>query len=325
MKVLITGIAGFVGSYLAEECLSYGDEVYGLKRPGQSHSHLDGIVGRIHVHDVDLRDAMAMMNLLYKVRPEKIFHLAAQSFVPLSWKSPADTFNTNVIGQVNLFEAILELGIDPWVLIAGSSEEYGMVRPEETPIREENPLRPLSPYAVSKVTQDLMAYQYFKSHGIKTIRTRAFNHTGPRRNDLFVISSFCSQVARIEAGLAEPVIRVGNLDAIRDFSDVRDIVCAYRLALEKCEPGEVYNICSGKGLKIRDLLEIVLSKTSASVEVKQDPERMRPSDLPIVVGSYDKFNKATKWRPLISIEETIDDLLEYWRSQVRTGNREEKR
>lgn len=319
MKVLITGIAGFVGSYLAEECLKHGAEVHGLERPEMHHGHLEGILDKITIHNVDMRDGAALSALLAKTLPDRIFHLAAQSYVPLSWNSPADTYITNVIGQVNLFEGVRQLGLKPRVLITGSSEEYGIVAPNEVPIRETNLLRPTSPYAVSKVTQDLMGYQYFKSHGVHAIRTRAFNHTGPRRNDLFVISGFCAQVARIEAGQKEPVLLVGNLEAVRDFSDVRDVVRAYWLALEKGEAGEVYNISSGEGRKIADILQIILKKSKTRIEVKQDPARLRPADLPIIIGDSAKFRSKTGWKPEIPFEKTLEDLLEYWRAAVKAG------
>ena len=190
-----------------------------------------------------------------------------------------------------------------------------MVYPDEVPIAEANPLRPLSPYAVSKVAQDMMAYQYFQSYGLRVIRTRGFNHTGPRRGQVFVTSNFCSQVAAIELGLQEPVIRVGNIEAIRDFTDVRDMVRAYWLALEKCEPGEAYNICTGKGWKIKDLLDRLLSMTKAKIEVREDAARLRPSDVPILLGDNSKFVKATGWEPAIPFEQTLRDMLEYWRGR----------
>jgi len=209
----------------------------------------------IELRETDLRDLHSVYRTLEAVRPDYVFHLAAQSFVPASWGAPAATLDTNIIGQTNIFEAVRALGLDPVIQIACSSEEYGLVHPDETPIREDNPLRPLSPYAVSKVGQDYLAYQYFQSYGLKTVRTRGFNHTGPRRGKVFVTSNFAMQLARIEAGLQEPVIRVGNLDAVRDFTDVRDMVRAYYLAVTRAKPGEVYNIASGRGITIRELLD----------------------------------------------------------------------
>ncbi|OGC42638.1 GDP-mannose 4,6-dehydratase [candidate division WOR-3 bacterium RBG_13_43_14] len=224
--------------------------------------------------------------------------------------------DTNIIGQLNVLEAIRKFKPDARIQIAGSSEEYGMVNPDEVPIKETNPLRPLSPYAVSKVAQDMMGYQYFKSYDLKIIRTRAFNHTGPRRGIVFATSNFARQIAEIEKGLRKPVIEVGNLDAVRDFSDVRDVVRAYALSLEKGEPGEVYNIASGEGCKIGKMLDILLSFSKVKVEIRQDPKRLRPSDVLLLIGSNEKFFKATGWQLKIKFEKTLEDLLNYWRQKL---------
>ena len=206
MKVMITGITGFVGSHLAEFLLDRGIEVHGIVRWRSKHDNIEHLSGhpRLRLHDCDIRDASAIHEVLAKVRPARIFHLAAQSFVPTSWLAPAETLSTNINGQLNLFEAIRQLKLDPIVQIAGSSEEYGIIYPRELPIKESNPLRPLSPYGVSKVGQDLLGYQYHMSYGLRVIRTRAFNHTGPRRGQVFVISNFAKQIASIEAGLQPP-------------------------------------------------------------------------------------------------------------------------
>lgn len=222
---------------------------------------------------------------------------------------------TNAIGTIHLFEASRKSEIDPKIQVAGSSEEYGMVYPNELPIKETNPLRPLSPYGVSKVAQDKLAYQYHKSYGLKIVVTRAFNHTGPRRGEVFVTSSFAKQIAEIEKG-KEPIMYVGNLDAQRDFSDVRDVVRAYWLALEKCEFGEVYNICSEKTRTIQEVLNLLLSMTNKNIEVRQDPSRMRPSDVEILQGDCSKFKQQTGWKPTIPFERTMEDLLNYWRERV---------
>src|SRR3990170_4974804 len=255
MRVLITGITGFAGSHLAEYLRAeHPDvEIFGTWRWRSRMDNVEHLEGQITLVECDLRDAVSVTGVPERSRPDAIFHLAAQSFVPTSWVAPGETLTTNIVGQTNLFEAVRTLKLDPTIQIACSSEEYGLVHPDEVPIRESNPLRPLSPYAVSKVGQDYLAYQYFQSYGIKTIRTRGFNHTGPRRGEVFVSSNFAKQIAAIEAGLHEPVIRVGNLDAVRDFTDVRDMVRAYWLAVERGRPGEVYNIASGVGITIREL------------------------------------------------------------------------
>jgi len=264
----------------------------------------------------DLTDASSMRHLIRIVRPDRIFHLAAQSYVPASWNAPAQTFTTNVIGQLNLLEAVREEGGDPLIHIAGSSEEYGLVLPDEVPITESNPLRPLSPYAVSKVTQELLALQYHRSYGFKTVITRGFNHEGPRRGEVFSTSSFAKQIAEIEKGVREPVINVGDLSCKRDWTDVRDFVRAYWLALEKGVPGEVYNVGSGVTRTVQSMLDLLLSMSSVSIKVRTDPTRMRPSDVRILWSNSDKFKAQTGWEPKIPFEQTLRDLLDYWRERV---------
>jgi len=317
LRVLITGITGFVGSHLADYCLGRGDvEVFGTVRWRSRMENVKDIANDIEMLDCDLRDAAAVRHCLSEVKPDYIFHLAAQSFVPTSWKAPSETIITNIVGQLNIFEAMRDLDLPARIQIAGSSEEYGMVHEDEVPIKETNPLRPLSPYGVSKVGQDLLGYQYHMSYGLKIIRTRAFNHTGPRRGDVFVTSNFCKQVAKIEKGKQEPVLEVGNLEARRDFTDVRDMVYGYWLALEKGEPGDVYNLGSGKDITIQRLLDMLLELTSVEIEVRQDPERMRPSDVMVLLADITKFSDLTGWKPEIPFEKTLEDTLEYWRERV---------
>lgn len=317
MKILITGITGFVGSHMAEYLLKRKDcEIYGIARWRSSTENIDAIKNKIKMVECDLRDLVSTLKAIKTVRPEKIFHLAAQSFVPASWHSPQETIITNTIGQLNIFEACRSAGIDPVIQIACSSEEYGLVLKDEIPIKETNPLRPLSPYAVSKIAQDFLGYQYFKSYDMKIIRTRGFNHTGPRRGEVFVTSTFCKQIAEIEKSKKEPIIYAGNLEAKRDFTDVRDMVRAYWLAAEKCIPGEVYNICSGKAWSIKNVIDILLSMTSVKVEIKKDPARIRPSDVPVLLGDNSKFVKQTGWSPEIPFEKTMKDLLDYWRGKI---------
>ncbi len=320
MRVLITGIGGFVGYYLTECCVKQGCEVHGIDRfvgPDKDVSPIEAFGAK--VHEGDFRDGDGILSLIYKLQPDWIFHLAAQSYVPLSWKSPHETMETNVIGLTHLFEAIRETGLRPRIHIPGSSEEYGLINASEIPVKEDNPLRPLSPYAVSKAAQDLMAYQYYKSYDFHVIRTRAFNHTGPRRGKHFVISNFARQLALIEAELKEPIIEVGNLEVVRDFTDVRDVVRAYWLALERGEAGEVYNVCSGKGRKLHDILRELIGKVGVDVEIRHDPSRFRVSDSPVIYGSAEKFRKKTKWKPDITFDKTLDDILDYWRDKIKTG------
>jgi GDP-4-dehydro-6-deoxy-D-mannose reductase len=315
-RVLVTGVTGFAGSHLVDYMLTRGDcEIYGIQRWRSRTENIEHFMDRITLLECDLRDASSTRDTLEKVRPDWIFHLAAQSFVPTSWTAPSESLTTNILGQVNLFEAVRRVKLPCRIQLACSSEEYGMVYPDEVPIRETNPLRPLSPYAVSKVTQDLLGYQYWMSWKVDSVRTRGFNHEGPRRGPVFVASDFAKQIADIERGAKPPVLHVGNLEAKRDFTDVRDMVRGYWLALEKGESGEVYNLCRGQAWSIREVLDLLLGMTKQKIEVKQDPARLRPSDVPILLGDNSKFVKATGWTLTIPFEQTLRDMLEYWRAR----------
>jgi GDP-4-dehydro-6-deoxy-D-mannose reductase len=345
VRVLITGITGMAGSFLAEylEDQHPKVEVFGTFRWRSKLDNLQQLRNRgklnvldegqritdeaslrrfvkpaqVTVIDCELQDASAVRGVIRAVKPDRIFHLAAQSFVPTSWTAPAATLTNNIVSQVNLFEAIREARLDPVVHIAGSSEEYGLVYPDEAPISESNPMRPLSPYAVSKVAQETLAIQYFRSYALKCIVTRGFNHTGPRRGQVFVTSSFAKQIAQIEAGLQEPVLQGGDLDSMRDWTDTRDMVRAYWLATERGTPGEVYNVGRGSCMRVGDMLDVLLSQTEAHITVEQDPSRMRPSDVRLLWANVDKFKAATGWEPTIPFDKTMADLLEYWRDRVR--------
>ena len=318
MRVLITGITGMAGSHLADYLLSLPEdiEVHGTFRWRSRMENVAHLEGKINLIQCELLDFSNTVSALKISRPDFIFHLAAQSYVLASWSSPTATMLENPRMQINLFEAMLMLGIDCPIQVALSSEEYGMVYPNELPITEDNPLRPLSPYAVGKVTQDMMAYQYHESHGLKTIRTRTFNHEGPRRGEVFVTSNFARQIAMIEAGKQAPVLSVGNLDAKRDWSDVRDIARAYWLAVNRCVPGDVYVIASGKSYTIREMLDMLLSRSKVKVEIRQDPARMRPSDVMVLQGDASKFRAQTGWKPEIPLQNTLADLLDHWREEV---------
>lgn len=316
MRVLITGITGFAGSHLADYCLGRGDvEVFGIVRWRSRMENIEHFESMVELLECDLRDASSTRSIIEEIRPEFIFHLAAQSFVPTSWNAPSESLTTNVLGQLNIFEAVRKVNLDCRIQIACSSEEYGMVYQNELPIKEENPLRPLSPYAVSKVAQDLLGYQYYMSYKMDIIRTRGFNHTGPRRSPVFVCSDFAKQIVDIEKGLREPVINVGNLKARRDFTDVRDTVKAYFLSLERGEGGQVYNICSEKSYSMQEVLDKLLAMSDASVEVRQDPRRMRPSDVPVLEGDCSRFRNTTGWRPEIAFDQTLQDIMDFWRDR----------
>lgn len=315
-RVLVTGVTGFAGSHLVDYMLTRNDcEIFGIQRWRSPLENIEHVKDKITLVECDLRDASSTRDTLERVRPDWIFHLAAQSFVPTSWSAPTESLTTNVLGELNLFEAVRRIGLACRIQLACSSEEYGMVYPDELPIRETNPLRPLSPYAVSKVAQDMLGYQYWMSWKVDCVRTRGFNHEGPRRGPVFVASDFAKQIADIEKGRKEPVLHVGNLEARRDFTDVRDMVRGYWLALEKCEPGEVYNLCSGKAYSIQQVLDLLLGMTKTKIEVRQDRLRLRPSDVPVLLGDRTKFTKATGWEPVIPFEQTLRDMLDFWRAR----------
>jgi len=344
VRVLITGITGFAGSHLAEHILAehpdaavYGtyrwrsrmdsledlarrkvlDVVEGRYSTGPEIRDTDARRGRVLLLHCELTDAGAVEKLIAAVQPQRIFHLAAQSFVQSSFDEPASTIDINVRSQVNLLEAVRRHDADQTrIQIAGSSEEYGLVMPDEVPMKETNPLRPLSPYAVSKVAQDKLAWQYFKSYGMHLVVTRGFNHTGPRHGTVLAPSSFSRQLAEIEAGLREPVIHVGDLTTKRDWTDVRDTVRAYWAALERGEPGEAYNVGSGRTWTIRETLDMILAHSRVKVRVQEDPARLRPSDVPILWADVSKFRRATGWEPRIPLEKTLGDLLDDWRRRV---------
>jgi GDP-4-dehydro-6-deoxy-D-mannose reductase len=339
VSVLITGITGFVGSHLADYILSLNDnyktfpnpqryKVYGTIRRRSNKENVKHILDKIELIECEITDFKSVYYTILKSKPDKIFHLAAQSYVPSSWSSPTETINTNVNGTINLFEAVRKIkeevnnkyNFDPVIQVACSSEEYGLVTENECPIKETNPLRPMSPYGVSKVTQDKLAYQYHKSYGLKTVITRAFNHTGPRRGDVFVCSNFAKQIIHTNR-----VIH-GNLESKRDFTDVRDVVKAYWVATEKCDYGEIYNICSNVSYRMNEILKLLIDidrkdrwnteYENYPVHYEKDKSKMRPSDVPILIGDYTKFHEKTGWKPEIPIEKTLKDLLDYWRERI---------
>jgi GDP-4-dehydro-6-deoxy-D-mannose reductase len=308
------------GSHLADFILKEHPDhkIYATKRWRSPLNNIAHIESQVNLIDCDLTDSSGVRSLIEDVKPNLIFHLAAQSFVPTSWTNPNATLSDNISMQLNIFEAIRHCKLDPVIQIALSSEEYGLVHPDEVPMNENNPLRPLSPYAVSKVAQDMLGYQYHQSYGMKVIRTRAFNHEGPRRGEVFVTSNFAKQVAEIEAGLRLPVIHHGNLDAKRDWTDVRDMIRAYWEAVHKCVPGEDYVIGSGVARTIRSMLDYLLSLSTHKIECKLDESRLRPSDVQILQGDPSKFKKTTGWEPTYSFEQTMEDLLNYWRKELST-------
>jgi GDP-mannose 4,6-dehydratase len=323
-SVLITGITGFVGSHLADFILENypATRVIGLVRWRAPKDNIRHILDRIILEPGDLQDLSSLTGVISAQKPDVIFHLAAQSYVPFSFSAPAATLNINVLGTCNLLEAIRELksarDYDPIIHVCSSSEVYGQVMESEVPIKEGNPFRPASPYAVSKVAEDMLAFQYWLSWRLKTIRTRMFTHTGPRRGEVFVVSTFARQIAAIEAGRQSPVVKVGNMDSVRTFLDVRDAVKAYWLLVEMCPPGEVYNIGGVETMTVGEMLNKLLALSRVkNIKVEVDPTRLRPSDVTMQIPCIDKFTAATGWKPEIKFDKTLEDTLNYWREYFK--------
>ena len=328
-KALITGITGMVGSHLADFLLSETDwDIYGMCRwrsPLDNVSHLLDRANRsdrLKFLSADLRDYISLLNVVEEVRPDYVFHLAAQSYPSTSFTSPLDTLDTNILGTARLLEVLRRCsGIDPVIHVCASSEVYGRVPREKLPINEECSFHPASPYAISKVGTDLLGRYHTEAHGQKVITTRMFTHTGPRRGDVFAESTFAKQIAMIEAGQIPPVLKVGNLDSLRTWADVRDAVRAYYL-LVTVNPiaGQSYNIGGTYSCTIRQMLDYLLSLSSRKdIRVEVDPQRLRPIDADLQVPDTSKFHRHTGWEPEISFEKTMTDLLEYWRSRVSSG------
>jgi GDP-4-dehydro-6-deoxy-D-mannose reductase len=318
VRALITGVGGFVGRHLLKHLLEEGDEVFGLGRRGD----LGGLPGEMIAFPVDLAYGTQVEGAVRDSRPEVVYHLAAQSSPRESLDDPWATLSNNLQGQMNLLEAVRKLEPRPRVLIVGSSDEYGDVRPEDVPTNETAPLRPTTPYAVSKVGQDMMGYQYFAQHHLPVVRVRPFNHTGPGHDARFVIPSIARQLAQIEAGEREPVLHVGNLDVERDFTDARDMVRAYRLAAMQGEPGEVYNLGRGEAIRIRQIVETLVADCRVPVRVLVDPALLRPVDLPRQQADISKFTRLCAWQPRIAWQTTLQDTLQYWRQRVGSSNEE---
>lgn len=321
-KILITGITGFVGSHLADYALAKGCVVYGFKRWNLSRMrNVRHIIDRINWIDCDITDNIGVTNAIKQSNPDKIFHLAAESFVSTSWNHPSHYMDVNYKGTVNLFEAIRTLEINPRILIPGSGEEYGKISEDELPITEDTQLKPVNPYAVTKIAQDLISYVYYETYGLNIIRVRAFNHEGPRRDNVFGIPWYAYQIARIEENLQEPVIKTGYTGDKRNFTHIDDLVDAYWLAIEHCNPGELYLIGSDESEKIytyRELIDMLISISKIkNVKVEQDSKYTRPTGVPRLIGDTSKFRKLTGWKPTIQIDKILSDTLEYWRDFVK--------
>lgn len=316
-RILITGITGFAGSHLADWLLTHEENVklFGLKRVNSSMRNIHHCKELITWIDGDLCDQSSLISVIKISKPDEIYHLGALSWVTPSWEMPAIYMQTNAIGTIHLFEAMRNQGSDARVLVSCTPEEYGDVPESSLPITESTKLHPINPYAASKVAQDMVCLTWGASYGFKVIRTRAFNHEGPRRDIHGANASFAFQIARIEAGLQPPIINVGNLDAVRNFTDVRDIVRGYHLAMGKCVPGELYLIGRRETHTMKECLEFLISRSSKKgIQYRTEPTRVRPTELLNFTGEFSKFEKATGWSPEINFESTMDSVLDYWRN-----------
>lgn len=322
---LITGIGGSGGSYLAEHIVENcpGVAVHGLSRWHSAvQDNLANVTGRVNVHEADLNDFGSVLAVLNEVRPDAIFHLAAHANVRASFITPNTVLSNNILGTGNLFEAIRMAKLDPIIQLCSTSEVYGQVDPKFVPINEDTPMRPASPYAVSKVAQDLLGYSYFVGYGMRIIRTRMFAYLNPRRADLFA-TSFARQVARIEAGLQKELVH-GNLDSTRTIIDVRDAMRAYWDAVLYCEPGDAYNIGGTTTITVREFLEKLIGLANAPIPTRVDPRLLRPADVTLQIPDVEKFKRATGWAAQYSFDDSVAHLLNYWRDKVRAEIGEKK-
>lgn len=310
MKALIIGAAGFVGGYLISHLVNdCGWQVTATKLENEIIES-----DQASIYNLNILDKQAIVNVLKEIRPDYIFHLAAQSSVALSWKDPALTVDVNIKGSINVLDAVKESGCNSRILLIGSGEEYGHVLPDEIPVNESNNLRPGNIYAVTKACQNMIGKLYADAYNMDIIMVRAFNHVGPKQSPIFVVSDFCKQVAEIEKGFREPVLKVGNLSAKRDFTDVRDVVRAYSLLIQKGQSGETYNVGSGKAISIEEILKMILSHSPAKIKVEIDETKLRPVDVPIITADISKLQEHTGWDRQIYLEKTILDTLEHWRN-----------
>lgn len=312
MNALIIGAAGFVGGYLSKHL----KEALGWNITATKMKHEELNIPDVNIVSLDILNKQEIISLLFDIKPDCIFHLAAQSSVSVAWKNPALTVDVNIKGSLNVLDAVRELFYKPRILLIGSGEEYGHVRPEDIPIREETLLRPGNLYAATKACQNMIGKIYTDAYDMNIMMVRAFNHIGPNQAPLFVVSDFCKQVVEIERGLLDPVIHVGNLSVFRDFTDVRDVVRAYSAIILQGKRGETYNVGSGKAMEIREMLETILSFSTASITIETDPAKLRPVDVPIIEADTSKLYNLTSWKPLIPFQQTVQETLDYWRSVI---------
>lgn len=317
-KAMIIGAAGFVGGYLIDHLKDDMNwEVYGTKLEIEKIERKD-----IEIYNLDILEKKEIVKLFERIKPDYIFNLAAQSSVSLSWKNPILTVDINIKGVINILEAVREIKqYNPRIILIGSSEEYGNVKEDEIPVKEENNLRPGNIYAVTKVCQNMIGKIYSSAYGMDIVNIRAFNHIGPKQAPIFVVSDFCKQVSEIEKRLREPIIYTGNLEAKRDFTDVRDIVRAYSALALNGKKGETYNVGSGKAVSIKEILDVILKNSTKSIEIKRDEKRYRPIDIPIIEADIEKLKEITAWKSEILLEESIKEILDYWRKNERNNKK----
>lgn len=321
-KVLITGVTGFVGSHMADYVLGKGIKVYGLKRWNLSRlRNVKHILSEIEFFDCDLTDPIAIQSIIKKIKPDLIFHFAAESFVSPSWNHPSHYMDVNYKGTVNLLEAVRFANYSPRILSSGTAEEHGELSEEDMPIVPKTHLQPVNPYAVSKIAQDLIGFVYFKSYGLQVIRTRAFNFEGPRRDNVFGISWYAYQIVRIEKGLQKPIIRTGLRDDKRTFMHVSDLVEAYWRAINKCIPGRLYLIGADEKEHVHtfdEVLDMLIARAKYKGDIQKviDKKFVRPTSVPRLMADTREFRELTKWKPKISFEKILDDYLLYWRDFI---------
>lgn len=318
VRTLVTGINGFAGSHLADYLATVpGVEIFGITKSRDSDlGNLLGVKSRVKLFACDITGKRKLKKTIQEIAPDFVFHLAGQANIPASWKSPNETFRSNVLGTLNLLEAINDSGTDPKIHLASSSEVYGKVKKTELPVTEQSLLCPFTPYGESKAEMEFLGKYFHQSFGLKVFITRAFNHSGPRSQEHYILSDWSKQVALIEKG-EKRFLSVGNLNTQRDFSDVRDVVRAYWLALKKGKAGEAYNVCSGRGIAMKEILSKIKCSAKVKISVKVDKKKFRPTDLKIIFGSNKKIARQTGWKPKINFDRTIRDNLDYWREKVR--------
>lgn len=309
-KAIIIGAAGFVGGYLINHLKDDMKwEIYATKLSMEKIERKD-----IEVYNLDILNKEEIIKIFEKIKPDYVFNLAAQSSVSLSWKNPLLTIDINIKGVINILDAVREIDkYNPRIILIGSSEEYGNVKEDEIPVKEENNLRPGNIYAVTKVCQNMIGKIYSDAYGMDIVNVRAFNHIGPKQAPIFVVSDFCKQVSEIEKGLREPIMYTGNLEAKRDFTDVRDIVRAYSALALNGKRGETYNVGSGKAVSIKKILDIILKNSVKNIEIRRDEKRYRPIDIPIIEADIEKLKKVIDWKSEILLKESVKEILDYWR------------